>query len=120
MPIYEYRCNDCHAEFERLVKFSDPPLTACPTCGGTVHKLISQSGFVLKGTGWYVTDYARKDQGGKAAHREKSDESKVETPSSSDASPKADKPAETTAPAPTDASSTKTSPPSSSGTKAAA
>lgn len=60
MPIYEYRCLDCDHEFERMQKFSDPPLKTCPICEGTVQKLISRSTFHLKGDGWYVTDYARK------------------------------------------------------------
>jgi putative FmdB family regulatory protein len=60
MPIYEYRCLDCSHEFEQIQKFSDPPVGACPTCGGAVQKLISRSAFHLKGDGWYVTDYARK------------------------------------------------------------
>jgi len=59
MPIYEYRCQDCHHEFERMQKFSDPPVAACPACEGAVQKLISRSAFHLKGSGWYVTDYAR-------------------------------------------------------------
>ena len=59
MPIYEYRCQDCHYEFEKMQKFSDPPVAACPTCAGSVQKLISRSAFHLKGSGWYVTDYAR-------------------------------------------------------------
>jgi putative FmdB family regulatory protein len=60
MPIYEYHCLDCHHEFERIQKFSDPPLAQCPSCAGTVQKLMSRSAFHLKGDGWYVTDYARK------------------------------------------------------------
>jgi len=60
MPIYEYRCLDCDHEFERMQKFSDAPLTECPSCAGRVQKLISRSAFHLKGDGWYVTDYARK------------------------------------------------------------
>jgi len=60
MPIYEYRCLDCGHEFERMQKFSDPPVDKCPACPGTVQKLISRSAFHLKGNGWYVTDYARK------------------------------------------------------------
>ena len=59
MPIYEYRCQECHHEFERMQKFSDPPVAVCPTCAGAVQKLISRSAFHLKGSGWYVTDYAR-------------------------------------------------------------
>jgi putative FmdB family regulatory protein len=57
MPIYEYRCQGCHHEFERMQKFSDPPIEICPTCAGSVRKLISRSAFHLKGSGWYVTDY---------------------------------------------------------------
>ena len=60
MPIYEYRCLECHNEFERMQKFSDPVVDTCPSCAGTVQKLISRSTFHLKGDGWYVTDYARK------------------------------------------------------------
>ena len=59
MPIYEYRCQDCGHEFERMQKFSDPPIALCPTCAGSVQKLISRSAFHLKGSGWYVTDYGR-------------------------------------------------------------
>ena len=62
MPIYEYLCENCGREFEEWQKFSDPPVTTCNKCGGSTRRLISQSTFVLKGTGWYVTDYARKDK----------------------------------------------------------
>ncbi len=62
MPMYEYRCLSCGLEFEKLQHFSDPPLTTCEACGGAVKKLISQTSFILKGSGWYVTDYARKNQ----------------------------------------------------------
>jgi len=59
MPIYEYRCLDCGHQFELMQKFSDPPAETCPSCSGIVQKLISRSAFHLKGSGWYVTDYAR-------------------------------------------------------------
>ncbi|MBM3301538.1 MAG: zinc ribbon domain-containing protein [Deltaproteobacteria bacterium] len=59
MPIYEYRCESCGKEFEEWQKFSDPPVDRCGDCGGKARRLISQSTFVLKGTGWYVTDYGR-------------------------------------------------------------
>ena len=61
MPIYEYQCEKCGNEFEKWQKFSDPVVDKCSTCGGKSRRLISQSTFVLKGTGWYVTDYGRKD-----------------------------------------------------------
>jgi len=60
MPIYEYECIDCGRVEEALQKFSDEPLTTCSHCSGTLQKLISQSSFHLKGSGWYVTDYAGK------------------------------------------------------------
>ncbi len=62
MPLYEYECpND--GVFEKMQKFSDPPLTHCPTCGAPVEKLLSAPAIQFKGTGWYVTDYARKSGG---------------------------------------------------------
>lgn len=60
MPIYEYICESCGQRHEAIQKYSDPLLTKCPKCGGKLKKLISNTSFVLKGTGWYVTDYARK------------------------------------------------------------
>jgi putative FmdB family regulatory protein len=60
MPLYEYECEAGH-RFELIRKFSDGPLEKCPTCGAPVHKLISSPAFQFKGTGWYVTDYAKKD-----------------------------------------------------------
>lgn len=61
MPIYEYKCLKCNNEFEAVQKFSDSPVNKCPSCGGAVRKLISRSSFHLKGTGWYLTDYAKKN-----------------------------------------------------------
>ena len=60
MPIYEYECQKCGHHAEVLQKFSDPPVSKCEKCRGKMRKLISQSAFHLKGTGWYVTDYASK------------------------------------------------------------
>ena len=57
MPIYEYQCTHCGKTFEIFQKISDEPLKKCRICKGTLHKLISQCSFHLKGTGWYVTDY---------------------------------------------------------------
>ncbi len=62
MPIYEYECLSCGKQCEVIQKFNDEPLNSCPDCGGDMHKLISQTSFVLKGTGWYVTDYARPER----------------------------------------------------------
>jgi len=62
MPLYEYVCEACGTRFEQIRKFSDPPVEKCPACGGTVQKLMSLPAFQFKGTGWYVTDYARKGQ----------------------------------------------------------
>ncbi|PYS40681.1 MAG: hypothetical protein DMG14_09800 [Acidobacteria bacterium] len=61
MPIYEYECEKCGKTIEVLQKMSDKPLKKHEGCGGTLTKLISASGFQFKGTGWYVTDYARKE-----------------------------------------------------------
>ena len=60
MPLYEYQCKKCHSLTERIQKFSDPPLTVCPHCGGELEQLISAPAVQFKGSGWYVTDYARK------------------------------------------------------------
>ncbi len=60
MPLYEYQCLVCGEKSEVLQRLSDPPLAACPKCGGEVKKLISSPAFQFKGTGWYVTDYAGK------------------------------------------------------------
>lgn len=66
MPIYEYRCDKC-GTFEITQRITEKPLGRCPTCKGRVKKLISNTSFQLKGTGWYITDYARKGNGeGKA------------------------------------------------------
>jgi len=62
MPLYEYECEKCGHRFELIRKFSDPPLEVCPKCGGAVRKLMSSPAIQFKGTGWYVTDYAKKDQ----------------------------------------------------------
>jgi len=85
MPIYEYHCSKC-GDFETMQKMSDKPLTQCPTCRRKVTKLISSTSFQLKGSGWYITDYARKgDAGGakgdKKGDDKKSDDKKSETKS---------------------------------------
>lgn len=67
MPIYEYQCRECNRRLEALQRLSEPPLTTCPECGGELKKLFSAPAFQFKGGGWYVTDYARKKDGGEAA-----------------------------------------------------
>ena len=64
MPIYEYECGKCGV-FEQSQRISEPALTKCPTCRRKVRRLISNTSFQLKGTGWYVTDYARAGKDGK-------------------------------------------------------
>lgn len=59
MPLYEYRCEECEAQTEILQRMDDPPAEVCPKCGGSLKKLISAPAFQFKGSGWYVTDYAR-------------------------------------------------------------
>jgi putative FmdB family regulatory protein len=65
MPTYEYECRRCQRRLEIIRRLSDPPLTECPECGGELRKLVSAPAFHLKGSGWYVTDYAKK--GGEGA-----------------------------------------------------
>jgi len=60
MPIYEYLCKKCHHRFERIQKFSDPHVKKCPECGGAVGLVLSAPAVRFKGSGWYVTDYAKK------------------------------------------------------------
>lgn len=71
MPVYEYKCTQCGRIEEVIQKFSDKALTNCRRCEGKLQKLISQSSFHLKGTGWYVTDYSHKPQGSSAPRKAK-------------------------------------------------
>ncbi|MEJ2695223.1 MAG: zinc ribbon domain-containing protein [Candidatus Sulfobium sp.] len=100
MPIYEYQCEGCGKHHEVMQKITDAPLTVCPDCGGKMKKQISNTSFVLKGTGWYVTDYAsdRKkgtDQGKKGegvksdkpAASEKKEAAKAEKKTASEEAP---------------------------------
>jgi putative FmdB family regulatory protein len=64
MPLYEYQCETCQHRFEKIQKFSDPPPDACPKCAGPVRKLFSSPAIQFKGTGWYITDYAKKSSDG--------------------------------------------------------
>ena len=63
MPIYEYQCKKCGHRFEKIQKFSDKLIRKCPDCGGPVEQLLSAPAVQFKGSGWYVTDYARKSAG---------------------------------------------------------
>ncbi len=83
MPLYEYRCSKCEKKIEVIRKFSDPPLTEHEGCGGALEQLLSAPAFQLKGTGWYVTDYAKAgakpstDAGGKPGGDSKDSEAKA-------------------------------------------
>ncbi len=88
MPLYEYQCDACAHRFEVIQKFSDSPIDVCPKCGGAVKKLLSSPAIQFKGTGWYITDYARsgksdagKSDGGSSssASSEAKTESKTDT-----------------------------------------
>jgi putative FmdB family regulatory protein len=86
MPIYEYQCRKCHHRFERIQKFSDPHVKKCPQCGGPVEQVLSAPAVQFKGSGWYVTDYAKKSgssassssNGDTAGKKEEKKESKPE------------------------------------------
>jgi putative FmdB family regulatory protein len=95
MPLYEYECDACHQRFERIQKFSDPPPDVCAKCGkGPVRRLVSSPAIQFKGSGWYVTDYARKtstDSGKTNSESSSSGSSSSSTDSSSAPAEKADK-----------------------------
>ena len=96
MPIYEYQCEDCERQIEVMQRVDEPPLAECPHCGGPVRKLISAPAFQFKGSGWYVTDYARKGQaeGGETAGASESSNGKADTSeasTSAKAEPKTEK-----------------------------
>jgi putative FmdB family regulatory protein len=86
MPIYEYECTKCGKIEEALQHFSDKPLTKCPSCAGKLQKLISQTTFHLKGTGWYATDYANKSASSPKASSKNSNNKSADTSSSDSAS----------------------------------
>lgn len=81
MPIYEYGCTKCGKHHEVMQKMSDAPLTTCPDCGGELKKKISNTSFVLKGTGWYATDYAsgNKNSQQKPAEEKKNVDARFES-----------------------------------------
>ncbi|MFN7937774.1 MAG: FmdB family zinc ribbon protein [Bryobacteraceae bacterium] len=88
MPLYEYRCSQCDRVFEIIQKFSDEPLTVHEGCGGKVERLISAPGLQFKGSGWYVTDYARSgaSKGGAKSSESKSESKSESTPAKSETS----------------------------------
>lgn len=98
MPLYEYQCTKCKHVFEKIQKFSDPPVDKCPECGAKVEQLLSAPAIQFKGAGWYVTDYAKKSGSpagsGKSsevkASESKSSEAKSETKKSESSSSKKD------------------------------
>lgn len=97
MPLYEYQCKKCGHRFEKIQKFSDKMVKKCPECGGQVEQMISAPAVQFKGSGWYVTDYAKKshvpasDSGSKDSKETKKDEKKPETATKESSSKKADK-----------------------------
>lgn len=87
MPLYEYECEaENGRRFEIIQKFSDEPLSVCPTCGGTVRRLISSPAIQFKGSGWYITDYAKKS-GSDTGKDSSSSASPAKTESSGSSSP---------------------------------
>jgi putative FmdB family regulatory protein len=72
LPLYEYQCEKCGALTEKIQKFSDLPLTTCEKCGGKLERLLSAPAIQFKGTGWYITDYARKSSATASQAAEKS------------------------------------------------
>ncbi|MGC8793542.1 MAG: FmdB family zinc ribbon protein [Bryobacteraceae bacterium] len=83
MPLYEYKCKRCGEVFEVMQRFSDEPLTVHEGCGGAVERLLSPPAFHFKGSGWYITDYARKADGKGDAKASKNGDSKADSSSSS-------------------------------------
>ena len=99
MPLYEYECESCGRRVERIQRFSDPPLTTCETCSGPLRKLLSSPAIQFKGSGWYITDYARKPDTGGAKRNDEG--GKTTDAPGPDAPPKETKePKETQEPAP--------------------
>jgi putative FmdB family regulatory protein len=80
VPLYEYECKKCGHRFEKIMKFSDEPVKVCPKCSGEVEQMVSAPAVQFKGSGWYVTDYAKKSGSGapKAAAGDSSNSSSSE------------------------------------------
>ncbi len=94
MPLYEYECKKCGHRFEKIQKFSDKMVKKCPECGGQVEQMISAPAVQFKGSGWYVTDYAKKssspgsNSSGESASKEKKDDKPKSDGGSKDSSSK--------------------------------
>lgn len=88
MPLYEYECDSCGNRFEKIQKFSDPLVDICPKCGKSVHKLMSSPAIQFKGSGFYITDYAKKEStpAGKTGGGKDKDSSSGSSESSSSSS----------------------------------
>ena len=110
MPLYEYKCDKCGDVFEVRQKFSDEPVAVHEKCGGHVERLISRSGFRLKGSGWYATDYAKS--GGNGSKKSDS-ESKSPSESSTKSETKSDTKSETKSESKSETKSTESKPSSS-------
>jgi putative FmdB family regulatory protein len=95
MPIYEYECRKCKAHIEAFQKFSDKPLTKCRKCGGRLERKISAPAIQFKGSGWYVTDYAKTTKSEKS-ESESVPESKSEKADNTDKKTKESSPKKTT------------------------
>jgi putative FmdB family regulatory protein len=96
MPLYEYQCKKCGHRFEKIQKFSDKPIKKCPECGGAVEQTISAPAVQFKGSGWYVTDYAKKSHApasdsGKDSKEAKKEEKKPESSAKESTPKKAEK-----------------------------
>jgi putative FmdB family regulatory protein len=89
LPLYEYECEKCHSRFERIEKLNGPHLKACPKCKGRVERLVSRPSIQFKGSGWYVTDYARSSSGGDAGKGESNPSSSESSSDSGDKKPAA-------------------------------
>lgn len=83
MPLYEYRCESCGEQTEVVRKFSDEPLTVCSSCGGTLKKLISSPAIQFKGSGFYITDYAKPSSGESKSEGASKEAGKAESTSGS-------------------------------------
>lgn len=92
MPIYEYRCKKCGSHFEVIQKISDNPLKTCSSCKGRLTKLISQTSFQLKGSGWYATDYAGKSKAESTSKPDDGSKATTESSSKSESTPSTEPP----------------------------